>query len=145
MANTGIPFEEIQVGQEASFTKTITETEVVLFAGITGDLNPAHTDEVSAQASPFGGRVAHGALVASLFSTVLGMYLPGPGTIYLRQDSSFVRPVRLGDTVTATCRVVEKTEKKRVIFDTTCVNQQGDVVVSGQATVLCPRKQEEKA
>ncbi|MDI9520195.1 MAG: MaoC family dehydratase [Bacillota bacterium] len=140
MAQTGITFDEIQIGQEASFTKTITETDVVMFAGISGDLNPAHTDEVSASASPFGGRIAHGALVASLISTVLGMHLPGPGTIYLKQESSFLKPVRIGDTVTATCKVIEKTEKKRVIFETVCTNQQGETVISGQATVLCPRK-----
>ena len=139
MAELGIPFERIELGQEATFTKTITETDVVLFAGISGDLNPAHVDQVTAAASPFGGRIAHGALVASLISTVLGMKLPGPGTIYLKQESEFKKPVHLGDTITAVCTVIEKTERKRVIFRTVCVNQHGEEVITGAATVLCPR------
>lgn len=133
-------FDQLQLGDSDSFTKTITETDVVLFGGISGDLNPAHFDEVSASASPFKGRIAHGALVASLISTVLGTKLPGNGTIYLRQDSNFMKPVYFGDTITATVTVVEKTEKKRVILDTICTNQDGEVVVSGQATVLAPRQ-----
>lgn len=133
-------FDEIQLGDTDSFTKTITETDVVLFGGISGDLNPAHFDEVSASASPFKARIAHGALVSSLISTVLGTKLPGNGTIYLRQDSNFTKPVYFGDTITATVTVVEKTEKKRIILDTVCTNQNNDVVVSGQATVLAPRK-----
>ena len=132
-------FEQIQLGDTDSFTKTITETDVVLFGGISGDLNPAHFDEVTASASSFKGRIAHGALVASLISTVLGTKLPGNGTIYLRQDSNFTKQVYFGDTITATVTVVEKTQKKRVIFDTICTNQNGEVVLSGQATVLAPR------
>lgn len=132
-------FDQIQLGDSASFTKTITETDVVLFAGISGDLNPAHMDEVSASNSPFKGRIAHGALVASLISTVLGTKLPGNGTIYLKQESNFMKPVYFGDTITATCTVVEKTEKKRVIFSTICTNQNNEVVIEGQATVLAPR------
>lgn len=133
-------FEQIQLGDSASFTKTITETDVVLFGGISGDLNPAHFDEVSASASPFKARIAHGMLVSSLISTVLGTKLPGNGTIYLRQDSSFLKPVYFGDTITATVKVIEKTEKKRVILETVCTNQHGDTVISGQATVLAPRQ-----
>lgn len=140
MAEIGKTFEEINLNDSASFTKTITETDVVLFAGISGDLNPAHIDDVSATASSFKGRIAHGALVASLISTVLGTKLPGNGTIYLRQDSSFVKPVYLGDTITATVTVKEKTERKRVIFETICTNQNGEEVLTGEATVLCPRK-----
>lgn len=132
-------FDQLELGDSASFTKTITETDVVLFAGISGDLNPAHMDDVAAKASPFKGRIAHGALVAGLISTVLGTQLPGNGTIYLKQESNFMKPVYFNDTITATVTVVEKTEKKRVILDTVCTNQNGDVVISGQATVLAPR------
>lgn len=133
-------FDQIQLGDKDSFTKTITETDVVLFGGISGDLNPAHFDEVSASASPFKGRIAHGMLVSSLISTVLGTKLPGNGTIYLKQESNFLKPVYFGDTITATCTVIEKTEKKRVILETVCTNQNGDIVISGQATVLAPRE-----
>lgn len=133
-------FEQLQLGESASFTKTITETDVVLFGGLSGDLNPAHFDEVSAQASQFKGRIAHGALVASLISSVLGMKLPGEGTIYLKQESNFVKPVYFGDTITATVTVIEKTEKKRVILQTDCKNQNDELVITGHATVLAPRK-----
>lgn len=139
MGRIGKTFEEIELNESASFTKTITETDVVLFAGISGDLNPAHIDDVAATESSFKGRIAHGALVASLISTVLGTKLPGNGTIYLRQDSSFLKPVYIGDTVTATVTVKEKTERKRVIFETVCTNQENETVLTGEATVLCPR------
>ena len=99
--------QEITLGNCASTTKTVTETDVYLFAGITGDLNPAHTNEVSASQTPFGGRIAHGILGAGFISAVLGMKLPGPGTIYLGQELKFTRPVHIGDTVTATCTVRE--------------------------------------
>ena len=94
--------EEMKLGDCASVTKTVTETDVYLFAGITGDLNPAHTDEVSASQTRFGGRIAHGILGAGFISAVLGMKLPGPGTIYLGQELRFTKPVRIGDTNTAT-------------------------------------------
>ena len=89
--------QEITLGNCASTTKTVTETDVYLFAGITGDLNPAHTNEVSASQTPFGGRIAHGILGAGFISAVLGMKLPGPGTIYLGQELKFTRPVHIGD------------------------------------------------
>ena len=98
---------ELRVGESASRSKTITETDVYLFAGITGDLNPAHVNEQTASLTPFGGRIAHGILSAGLISAVLGMQFPGPGTIYLGQELKFTKPVRFGDTVTATCTVSE--------------------------------------
>ena len=93
----------LQVGQSAEFAKTVTESDVVLFAGITGDFNPAHVNEVEASKSRFGGRIAHGILSAGFISACIAMKLPGPGTIYLTQSLKFTRPVRIGDTV-----VVEK-------------------------------------
>ncbi len=91
----------LQVGQSADFSKMVTEADVVRFAEITGDRNPVHLDAAYAERSPFGGRIAHGMLTASFISTVLAMRLPGPGTIYLSQSLRFLRPVRLGETVTA--------------------------------------------
>jgi len=133
--------DELTIGQSASFTKTITETEVTLFAGITGDLNPAHVNETFAKDSMFKGRIAHGMLSASLISTVLGMYLPGPGSIYLKQDLQFKAPVYFQDTLTATCTVKEKIEaKNRVVLDCSVTNQDGVVVVAGEAVIMPPKK-----
>jgi 3-hydroxybutyryl-CoA dehydratase len=132
--------DEVVVGQTAEFRKTVTETDVVLFAGITGDLNPAHIDEVAASASRFGGRIAHGMLSASFISTVLGTRLPGPGTIYLEQSLRFTAPVRIGDTVTARVEVAELLPKRRARLTTTILNQKGEAVVEGEALVMVPAR-----
>lgn len=132
--------DEVVVGQTAEFRKTVTETDVVLFAGITGDLNPAHIDEVAASASRFGGRIAHGMLSASFISTVLGTRLPGPGTIYLEQSLRFTAPVRIGDTVTARVEVAELLPKRRARLTTTVLNQKGEAVVEGEALVMVPAR-----
>ena len=129
---------ELQVGQTADFTKTVTEADVVMFAGITGDLNPAHIDQVWAEASRFGGRIAHGMLSASFISTVLGTRMPGPGTIYLSQSLRFTAPVMIGDTVTARVEVAEVMPKRRLRLTTTVVKQDGTTVVEGEAVVLAP-------
>ena len=132
--------QEMKIGDHASVTKTVSETDVYLFAGITGDLNPAHTNEVAASKTMFKTRIAHGMLGAGFISAVLGMYLPGPGTIYMGQELKFTKPVHIGDTVTATATVEEIIlEKNRVILDTTVVNQDGEVVIKGQATVMPPK------
>ena len=137
----GFTIEELELGQSASFSKTITETDVTLFAGISGDLNPAHMNETFAKDSMFKGRIAHGMLCGSLISTVLGMYLPGPGSIYLKQELKFLAPVRFGDTLTATCSVKEKiTEKNRVVLDCKVTNQEGTVVIEGEATIMPPKR-----
>lgn len=128
---------ELRVGDAASFSKTISESDVYGFAGITGDMNPVHIDRQAAEASPFGGRVAHGMLTASLVSTVLGLRLPGPGTIFLSQSMRFLKPVYIGDTVTARVEVVEILEaKNRVRLTTRCSNQSGDTVGEGEALVI---------
>jgi 3-hydroxybutyryl-CoA dehydratase len=129
---------EIAVGQSAEFTKTVTETDVVMFAGITGDLNPAHIDQVWAEGSRFGGRIAHGMLSASFISTVLAMKLPGPGTIYLSQSLRFTGPVKIGDTVTARVEVAEVLPKRRVRLATTVRTHDGTQVIEGEAVVLAP-------
>ena len=132
--------QEMKMGDHASVTKTVSETDVYLFAGITGDLNPAHTNEVAASKTMFKTRIAHGMLGAGFISAVLGMYLPGPGTIYMGQELKFTKPVHIGDTVTATATVEEIIlEKNRVILDTTVVNQDGEVVIKGKATVMPPK------
>lgn len=136
----GKTIQEIKIGDKASFTKTISETDVYLFAGITGDLNPAHINEVEASQGMFKGRIAHGILVTGLISTVLGMYLPGPGTIYMGQELKFTAPVRIGDTITAEVEVMEIiAEKNRIKVKTTCTNQDGKVVIDGSAMVMPPK------
>jgi 3-hydroxybutyryl-CoA dehydratase len=136
----GKSVEELVIGETASFAKTISEYDVYAFAGITGDLNPVHIDRVAAEASPFGKRVAHGMLTASLLSTVLGARLPGPGTIYLSQTLKFLKPVYIGDTVTATVEVAELVPaKNRVRLATRCTNERGDVVAEGESWVMAPK------
>lgn len=134
-----LSFHELVPGQSAQMSKTVTETDVVLFAGITGDFNPAHVDEVAASASTFGGRIAHGMLSAGFVSAVLAMRLPGPGTIYLSQSLRFTQPVRIGDTITARVEVLEvMTERRRVRLATVCHNQKGEAVLEGEALVMVP-------
>lgn len=136
----GKTISEIQIGDFAEFSKTISESDIYLFAGITGDMNPAHIDEASASQSRFGGRIAHGMLVSGFISTILGMYLPGPGTIYLSQDLKFTAPVRIGDTITARGEVIElEPAKRKVTLKTTVTKQDGVVAVEGQAVVLAPK------
>ncbi len=131
------PFEEIQVGDRASFTKTISEADIYGFAGITGDFNPVHVNEEYAKQSRFKKRIAHGMLTASFISTVLGTDLPGANTIYMSQEVKFTAPVYIGDTLTAEAEVVEKREDKRILtLKTTVVNQDGKTVVDGQAKAM---------
>ena len=136
----GKSIEQIKVGDAAEFSKTVTETDVYLYAGITGDLNPAHLNEAYAKGTFFKTRIAHGMLTAGFISSILGMQLPGPGTIYMRQSLSFLAPVRFGDTITARAEVVEViAEKNRVRLKTTCANQDGTVVLDGEALVSPPK------
>ena len=130
---------ERKIGDQASTANTISESDVYLFAGITGDHNPAHVNEVYASQTRFGRRIAHGILSAGLISAVLAMKLPGPGTIYLGQELKFVRPVYFGDTITATCTVSELLPEKNIArLETVCTNQDGSVVIKGTATVMPP-------
>jgi len=128
---------EFSAGQRASFTKTVTEADVYAFAGITGDFNPLHVDAEYAKRSRFGERIAHGALTAGLISAVLGMRLPGPGGIYVSQSLRFLKPVRFGDTVTATAEVISFRPDKRVLtLRTACANQRGEAVAEGESVLL---------
>ncbi|WP_406678708.1 MaoC family dehydratase [Moorella sp. ACPs] len=129
-------YEEIQVGDKATFSKTVTEADVYGFAGITGDFNPVHVDAEFAKNSLFKERVAHGILTAGFISAVLGTQLPGINTIYLKQELEFTAPVKIGDTVTAEAEVLSKRDDKKLItLKTTVTNQRGEVVVKGQALV----------
>ena len=128
--------EEITVGKTAQFAKTITEADVTLFAGVTGDFNPVHINAVAAGKTRFGGRIAHGMLSAGLISAAIANRLPGPGSIYLGQTLKFTLPVRIGDTVTATITVSELLTKRRVKLLTVCTNQNGEMVLEGEATVM---------
>jgi len=131
-----LAYEDIKIGDEASLTRTITETHIVLYAGLTGDMNPVHMDAEQAGQSMFKERIAHGMLVAGLISAVLGNQLPGPNTIYLGQDLKFTAPVKIGDTVTATVTVTDKRDDKRIIKLRTIVsNQDGDTVIDGNAVM----------
>lgn len=137
----GKTMNELKLGDSAYVEKTISESDVYLYAGITGDLNPAHVNEVEAGKSMFKGRIAHGMLSAGLISAVLGTQLPGPGTIYMGQQLKFTRPVRFGDTIRATATVQEmNVEKNRCVISTVCTNQNGEVVIDGTATVMPPKE-----
>ena len=136
---SGITYDQIEVGNKASFTKTVTEADICLFAGVTGDFNPVHINAVWAADSMFKQRIAHGMLSAGFISTVLGTQLPGPGTIYLKQTLEFTAPVKIGDTITANVEVVEKLPKGRIRLKTTCANQDGKDVLTGEAMVMPPR------
>jgi 3-hydroxybutyryl-CoA dehydratase len=132
--------DDLKPGMSESFAKTVTERDIALFGEVSGDVNPVHFDEGFAKSTIFKGRIAHGVLSASYISTVLGMKMPGPGTIFMSLTTRFKAPVRIGDTVVATCTVRElNTEKRRVVFD--CVCKVGEVtVVDGEAMVMAPSR-----
>jgi len=136
----GYYLEDLEVGMTAVHTKTVTEADVVLFAGISGDINPVHLDSDFAKDTMFKGRIAHGMLTASFISTVLGTKLPGPGCIYISQNLKFRAPVRIGDAVRT--RVVVTSvdmERGRVALETTCTVGE-TVVISGDAILVVPRR-----
>lgn len=141
----GKMIDQLEIGDSAEFGKTISESDVYLYAGITGDMNPVHINESYAKTTFVKTRICHGMLSAGLFSTILGTSLPGPGTIYLRQEVDFVAPVRIGDTLTANVEVIEKdTVKNRIRLKTTCRNQDGVLVMDGIAVVSPPKASKKK-
>jgi len=143
----GYTYDEIQVGDTGSFAKTITESDIHSFSAITGDFNPAHVDEHYMQTSSLGqkmkGRIAQGMLTAGLFSTLVGERIPGKGALYVSQTCNFKLPVKIGDTITATCEVVEKMEKRRIRMVTRCVNQRGELVLDGEAVAIAAQHVED--
>lgn len=132
-----LTYDQIQIGDEASFSKTIAESDIYQFAGITGDFNPLHVDKEFASHFLFKERIAHGILTAGLISSVIGMKLPGINSIYLTQNLKFKAPVMIGDTVTAKVTVLDKIDKKKIILlQTIVVNQRGETVIEGDASVM---------
>lgn len=141
----GMWFEDLAVGQKASFGKTITEADIVLFAAVTGDTNPMHLNAEYAKTSVFGERIAHGMLAAGLITKVLGTQLPGPGTIYMSQTLKFRAPVRIGQTVTATVEVLAlHPDKHRATLRTVCTVA-GEPVLDGEAFVSVPSRHRKAA
>lgn len=137
---SGKTIGELNIGERASFSKTVTETDIYLYAGVTGDFNPAHIDEEYARGTFFKTRIAHGMLSAGFISAVMANRLPGPGCIYLGQTLSFLAPVRIGDTITANVEVLElDRERNRARLRTWCVNQKGVTVIEGEAMVSPPK------
>jgi 3-hydroxybutyryl-CoA dehydratase len=135
----GKTMEQLRVGQSAQFAKTVSESDIYLFAGVTGDLNPAHLNEAYASQTHFKTRIAHGLLAAGFISAVLGCQLPGPGAVYLSQELSFLAPVRIGDTITARVEVTSlDPDRRRARLDTSCWNQDGVKVIQGAAVVSPP-------
>lgn len=129
----------ITIGARASRTKTFSEADVLEFAQVSGDVNPVHLDESYAAGTAFGRRIVHGILTASVISAALANDLPGEGTIYLNQTLTFKKPVFIGDTITAQLEVTDYNERRRIAtLSTTCVNQDGVVVLTGEAVVLVP-------
>lgn len=136
----GYYIEDLEAGMTATFAKTVTESDIILFAGISGDINPVHLNHEFASETMFKGRIAHGLLTASFISTVLGTKLPGPGCIYLSQNLNFKAPVRVGDTVNArgTITGVDK-DRRRITMWTEC--KVGDtVVIDGEAVAMVPKR-----
>lgn len=139
-AAKGVFFEDLSVGQEASLSKTVSEADIVAFAEISGDKNPVHIDARYAAGTMFKERIAHGMLSAAYISAVFGMKLPGPGAIYISQTLNFKAPVKIGDTVVTTVKVIELiAEKKRARFETVC-SVNGKAVVQGEAVLMVPAR-----
>src|SRR5215212_11168256 len=128
---------KFSIGDSAEITKTIEQSDIDAFARVTGDHNPVHVDEEFAKTARFGQRIAHGMLTASLISAVLANKLPGEGSVYLGQTLQFVAPVFPGDEITARVTVKEVREDKPIVkLETICVNQNGAIVIRGEATIL---------
>ena len=137
-------YDEIEIGQTATYSRTLTERDIVLFAEVSGDVNPVHIDAEFAATTLFGERIAHGAWTGALISAALALQLPGPGTIYLGQNLSFRAPVKIGDNITVTLTVTEKRDDKKFItLDCVAVNQHGKTVAKGPAQVMAPTEKME--
>ena len=136
----GKTISEINIGDKDYFSKTITESDIYMFAGITGDFSEVHVNQQEAEKTIFKGRIAHGMLVAGLISTAIGTRLPGSGTIYLKQQLQFLKPVKIQDTIRAEVEVIEIfPDKNRVQLKTCCFNQRNEIVVDGEALVMPPK------
>ncbi|UFH50879.1 MaoC family dehydratase [Pseudomonas sp. KNUC1026] len=139
---TNTPYDALEVGQTATYSKTVEERDIQLFAAMSGDHNPVHLDAEFAARTPFRQRIAHGMFSGALISAAVACELPGPGTIYLGQQMSFEKPVKLGDTLTVRLEILEKLPKFKVRIATQVYNQNDERVVDGVAEILAPRKQQ---
>lgn len=138
----GYYLEDLAIGMTAVFGKTVTEADLVMFAGVSGDTNPLHLDEEFASRTRFGGRIVHGMLTASFISTLIGTKLPGPGCIYISQDLKFRAPVRVADTVETRATVTDiDLNRRRVVLKTACTVK-GTVVLEGEAKIMVPTRGE---
>ncbi|MDQ7985412.1 MaoC family dehydratase [Pseudomonas sp. G34] len=138
--SSNTPYEALEVGQTASYSKTVEERDILLFAAVSGDHNPVHLDAEYAATTMFKERIAHGMFSGALISAAVACTLPGPGTIYVGQQMSFQKPVKLGDTLTVRLEILEKLPKFRVRIATRVFNQHDDLVVDGEAEIIAPRK-----
>lgn len=136
----GYYFEDLEEGMTDVFAKTVTDADIITFAGISGDTNPVHLNHEFASETIFEGRIAHGMLTAAFISTVIGTKMPGPGCIYVSQNLRFKAPVRSGDTVTATCVITKLIPEKRFIELSTICTVGGKPVVEGEATIMVPTR-----
>lgn len=133
-------YSELQIGDTACIEKTLTETDVYMYAGITGDFSWLHVNEIRAQQGHFGTRIVHGMLLIGLISTVIGNYMPGAGTVYESQEITFLKPCYINDTIKAQTEVMERLDKGRVRLRTLCFNQDGSLILDGEAIVIPPRR-----
>ncbi len=138
----GYYLEDLSVGMTSIFAKTVTEADIVMFAGVSGDTNPVHINQEFAEASMFKGRIAHGMLSASFISTVVGTRLPGPGCIYINQSLRFRAPVKAGETVVARATVKEILPERRWVVLTTVCSVGETVVIDGEATMMVANRPE---
>ncbi|CAH0218953.1 MULTISPECIES: MaoC family dehydratase [unclassified Pseudomonas] len=138
--SSNTPYEALEVGQTASYSKTVEERDILLFAAVSGDHNPVHLDAEYAATTMFKERIAHGMFSGALISAAVACTLPGPGTIYVGQQMSFQKPVKLGDTLTVRLEILEKLPKFRVRIATRVFNQHDELVVDGEAEIIAPRK-----
>jgi 3-hydroxybutyryl-CoA dehydratase len=137
---SGYSIEEVYIGMKKSVSKTISETDIYNYAGIIGDINPIHVNEEYAKNTRFKTRIAHGMLTASFFSTIVGMCVPGADAIYLGQTLKFLLPVKIGDTITATGEIIRIIPEKKIAYmKTTITNQNGELVIDGEATVMATK------
>jgi len=140
---SNIPYDELQIGQSASYQKSVGERDIQLFAAMSGDCNPLHLDEDFAKTTMFKQRIAHGMFSGALISAAVACELPGPGTVYVGQTMSFLKPVKLGDCLTVRLEVLEKLPKFRVKIATQVLNQHEELVVDGVAEIIAPRKKQQ--
>ncbi|MDM8349334.1 MaoC family dehydratase [Pseudomonas sp. sp1636] len=140
--SSNTPYDILEIGQTASYSKTVEERDIQLFAAVSGDRNPVHLDAEYAATTMFKQRIAHGMFSGALISAAVACELPGPGTIYLGQSMRFTAPVKLGDTLTVRLEILEKLPKFRVRVATRVFNQNDELVVDGEAEILAPRKQQ---